>query len=161
MVQHSTFATSTKDSIIGHFFSVYIELRRSVSSGSTVHSSRAAFERAVDHPMGKSSAALWKLFVLFELRHGEPVRAKEVFYRGMRACPWAKPFIMLAFTDLRGVMSFEELRKVYNVLGEKELRVHVDLEEVFDKHDERMKRRSMDDVKERLAIDLPEHASSE
>jgi hypothetical protein len=94
----------------------------------TIHSSRAAFERAVDHQSGESSAALWKLFVLFELRNGDPVRTKEVFHRGLGACPWAKAFLMLAFTHLRGIMSFDELRKVYNVLGEKELRLHVDLE---------------------------------
>lgn len=44
---------------------------------------------------------------------------------------------MLAFTHLRNVLAFEELRKVYEVLGEKGLRVHVDLEDVFERYDER------------------------
>ena len=43
--------------------------------------------------------------------------------------------MMLAFTHLRSVMEFEELRNVYNVMGEKELRVKVDLSEIFHKHD--------------------------
>jgi hypothetical protein len=161
IVRNPTFAESTKDSIIGHFFSVYTELHRSVSSGSTVHSVRAAFERAVEHPSGKASAALWKLFVLFELRYGDPARAKEVFYRGMRAAPWAKPFMMLAFTHMKDSMTFEELRKVYNVLGEKELRVHVDLEDAFERHDERTKHRRAEGMGERMAIELPHDASSE
>jgi hypothetical protein len=161
IVHNPTFAESTKDSIIGHFFSVYTELHRSVSSGSTVHSVRAAFERAVEHPSGKASAALWKLFVLFELRYGDPARAKEVFYRGMRAAPWAKPFMMLAFTHMKDSMTFEELRKVYNVLGEKELRVHVDLEDAFERHDERTKHRRAEGMGERMAIELPHDASSE
>jgi hypothetical protein len=39
---------------------------------------------------------------------------------------------MLAFSHLREMLTFQELRRVYNVLGEKELRVHVDLEEAFE-----------------------------
>ena len=51
---------------------------------------------------------------------------------------------MLAFTHLRADlykddattrgkgMEFEELRRVYNVLVEKELRVHVDIEEILE-----------------------------
>lgn len=64
-------------------------------------------------------------------------RARDVFFRGMRVCPWAKEFYLLAFTQLRDVLGFEELRKVYEVLGEKGLRVHVDLEDAFDRYDER------------------------
>lgn len=54
--------------------------------------------------------------------------------------------MMLAFTHLRSVMAFEELRNVYNVMGEKELRVKVDLSEIFQKHDEaqRQKRISLE-----------------
>lgn len=55
----------------------------------------------------------------------------------MRACPWAKEFYLLAFTHLRDVLGFKELRKLYEVLGEKGLRVHVDLEDVFEGYDER------------------------
>ncbi len=57
----------------------------------------------------------------------------------MRSVPWAKRFILLAFeTGLRDLMGAEELRGVWNVLGEKELRVFVDLEEGFEGRDERM-----------------------
>lgn len=55
----------------------------------------------------------------------------------MRACPWAKEFYLLAFMHLRDVLGFKELRKLYEVLGEKGLRVHVDLENVFERYDER------------------------
>lgn len=53
-------------------------------------------------------------------------RAKMVFYRGIRACPWAKELYMLAFEYLEPVMGEPELRGVYETLGEKELRVHVE-----------------------------------
>ena len=44
---------------------------------------------------------------------------------------------MLAFSRLRGVMAFEELRGVYELMSEKELRVHVSLDDVFEAWDER------------------------
>jgi hypothetical protein len=40
-------------------------------------------------------------------------------------------FTFLAFKQLRS-MGFDELRNIYRVLGEKELRIHVDLEDNFD-----------------------------
>ena len=40
-------------------------------------------------------------------------------------------FAFLAFRRLLG-MGFDELRNIYRVLGEKELRIHVDLEDVFE-----------------------------
>ena len=54
---------------------------------------------------------------------------------------------MLAFTHLRLVMAYEELRNVYNVMGEKELRVRVDLSKVFHKHDEVQRREKLSSEK--------------
>lgn len=141
--------------ITTHLFSIYTELHRPVYAGSTLHSTRAAFEKAIgdansrtnaattDTSTARSNLTIWKLYILFELSHNEVQRARDVFYRGMRACPWSKELIMLAFTHLRADlhqsearkgegMGFEELRRVYNVLIEKELRVHVDIEDVLD-----------------------------
>lgn len=143
--------SSAADSIIPHFFSVFSELQRGTAASgvepsvimmtsmttAAAHSVRAAFEHVFDTRAGSSSAALWKLYVLFEISQGRADLARQAFYRGVRACPWAKVLIMVAFTNLRetGVMSFDELRKVYNVLVEKELRIHVDLEDVFEDYD--------------------------
>jgi hypothetical protein len=140
--------TSTADSIIPHFFSVLSELQRGAAASgaepsvtartsiaaATAHSARAAFEHAFDTRVGRSNAGLWKLYVLFEISQGRADLARQAFYRGVRACPWAKALVMLAFTHLRqtGMMSFEELRKVYNILVEKELRIHFDLEEALE-----------------------------
>ncbi|KAI9721289.1 MAG: hypothetical protein M1812_002451 [Candelaria pacifica] len=126
-------------SITAWFFLIQTELRRGVGLGSTTHSVRATFERAVASETGRCSASLWKLYLLFYLKREDDKgkRAKEVFYRGMRNVPWAKRFIMLAFeTELRDFMGFEELRAIWNVLGEKGLRVFVDLEEAFERIDE-------------------------
>lgn len=64
-------------------------------------------------------------------------QATEVFYRGLRACPWAKKVYLMAFAELKGILGFEELRVVYKILSEKELRVHIDLEDRLEEWDER------------------------
>ena len=52
--------------------------------------------------------------------------------------------MMLAFTHLRSVMGDDELRSVYNVMGEKELRVRVDLSGIFREWDEERKKKLME-----------------
>jgi len=55
---------------------------------------------------------------------------------------------MMAFTKLRSALSFDELRRVYAVMAEKELRIHVDVEELLEDWDEkygRLKRLQSDD----------------
>ncbi|KAL4913765.1 NRDE-2, necessary for RNA interference-domain-containing protein [Aspergillus aurantiobrunneus] len=151
--------------ITSHLFSIYTELNRPTYAGSTLHSARAAFEKAIGNKnasstssspttstsTGRSSISLWKLYILFELSCNDIARAKSVFYRAMRACPWSKDILMLAFSHLRedvvrerrsdsGMtplrkgegMDFHELRHVYNVLVEKELRIHIDIERDLD-----------------------------
>ncbi|KAL4939411.1 hypothetical protein BDV06DRAFT_225061 [Aspergillus oleicola] len=180
--------------ITTHLFSIYTELNRPTYAGSTMHSARAAFERALDEqnpstsstssstsPMstGKASISLWKLYILFELHLNDIPRAKAVFYRAMRACPWSKDILMLAFTHLRedliesngpsdgGVkgkgkvigkgMNFHELRHVYNVLVEKELRIHVDVERELDE----MAAKIEGSGEEGMAVDLPDDADGD
>ncbi|THC97182.1 hypothetical protein EYZ11_003347 [Aspergillus tanneri] len=158
--------------VTSHLFSIYTELSRPVYAGSTSHSVRAAFEKAItgqdtlpssttsssSSSNARSNLTLWKLYLLFELSHNNIHRAKDVFYRGMRACPWSKELIMLAFSHLRTDsiqerysgsswngegMGFDELRRVYNVLVEKELRVHVDIENQLDELVTKMQGRSV------------------
>lgn len=190
--KHDSILT-TQIPITSHLFSIYTELNRPVYAGSTLHSVRAAFEKAIADPTpdssnpdrptttGTSNASsnltVWKLYILFELSRGNINRAKAIFYRAVRACPWSKELIMLAFTHLRADvvkqhygdadadtsgkvkvkeegMGFEELRRVYNVLVEKELRVHVDIEGILD--EVVVKREDGN-----LPIDMPEDAESD
>ena len=60
--------------------------------------------------------------------------AKAVLYRSMRACPWVKSLYLLAFEHLRfvhGGMSDSELKGIYHLMGERELRIHVDLDKLL------------------------------
>ena len=122
---------SKEENVISHFFAIYTELNRGVALGSNVHAIRGTFERAVESKCGAHNAGLWKLYFVFERDKGELQRAKVVFYRAMRACPWVKDIYMLAFEDLRDVMDERELMGVYDMLGEKELRIHVSLEDIL------------------------------
>ncbi|EKG12592.1 protein of unknown function DUF1740 [Macrophomina phaseolina MS6] len=116
-------------SIVGWFFAVYSELKRGENLGGTTHAVRAAFERAVESDSGQKSSALWTSFVLYLCAISEHVAAKRTFFRGLLHVPYSKSYIMLAFEHLAGEMDFKELRSVYNTLQEKELRVHVEIEE--------------------------------
>jgi hypothetical protein len=55
-----------------------------------------------------------------------------VFFRGVRHLPWSKWFLLLAFEHLEGLLSFEELKSIWNIFGERELRVHVELDEAME-----------------------------
>ncbi|KAF7590421.1 hypothetical protein BBP40_002877 [Aspergillus hancockii] len=175
---------ATQVPVTSHLFSIFTELNRPVYAGSTPHSIRAAFEKAFGdqdpshhHPNSLSTArsnlSLWKLYILFELSQHDITRAKEVFYRGMRACPWSKELIMLAFSHLRtdvvreqhpaitrkgDGMGFFELRSVYNVLVEKELRIHVDIEEELEELVVEMQQKT---ATLGVPITMPEDADSE
>ena len=121
-----------RESVISHFFAVYTELNHSIEAGSNIHSVRSTFERAVDSEGGKSSAALWKLYFLFEHSRGDFQRAKGVFYRSTRACPWAKALYLLPFQYLSTTIPAEELKGVYDTMVEKGIRVHVSLDDTFE-----------------------------
>lgn len=129
LLPHSS--SHTAESVVSLFFSVYTELMRGTATGSNSHSIRASFERAVESQRGKQSATMWKLYFLFEHSRGELQRAKMIFYRAVRACPWVKELYLLPFQYLRGVTPLEELRGIYEMLAEKELRVFVNLDEEF------------------------------
>ena len=61
-------------------------------------------------------------------------RARQVFLDGLRSLPWCKPWVIMGLHAFArdGGLSPKELRQVYDVLGERELRVRVGLEEMAD-----------------------------
>jgi hypothetical protein len=58
--------------------------------------------------------------------------AKDVWYRALKACPWVKELYVFGFERLGELVNFAELKRTWRVMGEKELRVHVDLEDSFE-----------------------------
>lgn len=150
--------------ITTHLLSIWSELCRPTWAGSTHHSTRAAFEKALGENMNRDSMKpydkqmrnnigtgsartnlmTWKLYIIFEVYHAQDIdAAKAVFYRAIRACPWSKQLFMLAFQYLQhdkirhiipinsnatGFL-FDDLRQLYYAMTEKQLRIHVDIED--------------------------------
>jgi hypothetical protein len=127
------------DTLTSRLFAIRYEARHG-----TIHSVRSSFENALSSPSSKSSAGLWKLYILFCLQTPQfQSRAKEIWFRAIKACPWAKEIYLLGFERLDRLVSFKEFKETWKIMGEKELRVHVDLEDIFDDMQE------LDDVERR------------
>lgn len=111
------------------------------------------YERAVACPEIQHSPVLWSAYLSFLLQRYTQLQAmvatanvvsssseiedaalgaKRVFFRAIRACGEAKSLWLAAFTvpALRGLMSKAELAELNELMIEKELRIHVDLDEV-------------------------------
>ena len=120
----------SSDHITTHFFAIHTDIHRGPLQGSNRSAVRGTFERALASTAAHS-AGLWKWYFLYELEHDgdeDRRRAREVYHRAIRACPWAKGLYMLAFEYLSVAgMEEGELRGVYEMMVEREVRVHVAL----------------------------------
>ncbi|KAI1448265.1 DUF1740-domain-containing protein [Annulohypoxylon stygium] len=117
------------DCVSSRVFAIRYELH-----AGNVHSTRAAFEHALESEACKNHPGLWISYIRF--CHDNKVlrsKAKSVFYRAIQRCPWSKEVFMEAFVTLVRDMDSSELRSVYNTLCEKGLRVHVEMEEFVEK----------------------------
>ncbi|CAG8960474.1 hypothetical protein HYFRA_00008193 [Hymenoscyphus fraxineus] len=132
-ILQSTVLTPTNDTVPTRLFAIRYELNHG-----TIHSARSAFEHAIASPTCSSSPALWKLYILFCLHTAEfRPKAREIWHRALRACPWVKELYIVGFEEMGELLGFEEMKGTWRVMGEKELRVHVDLEDLFDEVEER------------------------
>ncbi|KAI1457080.1 DUF1740-domain-containing protein [Annulohypoxylon moriforme] len=104
------------------------------SRAGNVHSTRAAFEHALESEACKNHPDLWISYIRF-CHDNKSLRskAKSVFYRAIQRCPWSKDVFMEAFVTLLRDMDSSELKSVYNTLSEKGLRVHVEMDDFVDK----------------------------
>jgi len=109
-----------------------------------IHSIHSAFKSAISSLVGKNSPALWKLYILFLAANKEVFGRKtiqDVWKKAITSCPWCKEVYLIGFEVLAGTRKMDraeeqDMRGIWRVLGEKELRVHVDLEEVWEDIDE-------------------------
>lgn len=120
---HEKVLIPANDCVSSRLFAIEHELSRG-----NANTTKAAFDQAVRSDACRSSTQVWTSYVRFchaHMRH----KAKDVFYRALKHCPWSKTVTMEAFGTLAGVMSTEELRAVYNTMSSKGMRIHVDLDE--------------------------------
>ncbi|CAI6092078.1 unnamed protein product [Clonostachys chloroleuca] len=113
-----------QDCIGSRIFAIEHEMARG-----NVNTAKAAFEHAVMSDECKNNPQIWigyirHCYVNRELRE----KAKDVFYRGLRHCPWSKSVMMEAFGTLVHAMESNELKSVFDTMATKGLRIHVDLE---------------------------------
>ncbi|KAK5129472.1 hypothetical protein LTR08_003232 [Meristemomyces frigidus] len=146
---------SSDATIISWSYAIVEELRRcsAEASGTTEHSVRSIFARALLEPGSTvtHSLALWTMWLRFEhpqrydliqppkvltevQREQALQRAKQVFLDGLRHLPWSKAWVIMGMQAFArdGGMHPKELRQLYDVLAERELRVRVELDEKGD-----------------------------
>lgn len=113
-------------------FKITTEIERvedGAAGGATPHSVRSAFTSAL---LGvgsgaKHSVGMWKAWLAFELRNGDKTRARNVFLDGLRALPGVMGW---AVEGMRaGLMEEGELRRVWEGILARGLRVRVGIEE--------------------------------
>lgn len=146
----STILTPENDCLTSRAFAIQYEM-----SYGTIHSVKSVFEKAFSSQSSASSAGLWKLYLLWASSNEKQFTkntkgkgiTKEIWYRALRACPWAKELYILGFEIFGGSieLEFKELRGAWRVMGEKELRVHVDLEDEFEDIEESQKQKMIGD----------------
>lgn len=101
-----------------------------------MNSTRAAFEHALSSEVCQSNVGLWLSYMRFcyQGNHKElRAKAKDVFYRALRQCPWSKGVMMEAFGTVIRDMKSDELRSVYETMASKGMRVHLDMEEYVER----------------------------
>ena len=124
----STVLTPENDTLTSRLFAIRYEIWHG-----TIHSVRSAFEHALSSPVCKSSAGLWRFYILYHLETSRfRSQAKDIWYRAIKACPWAKELYMIGFEKMCDMLPFAELKSIWKIMGEKDLRVHVDLQDRFE-----------------------------
>ncbi|KAL9115883.1 MAG: hypothetical protein Q9227_000251 [Pyrenula ochraceoflavens] len=140
-------------SIVPALLVVATAAQRPNSLGANKHTIRTAFERAVS--LMPTSPLLWRAFLHYETcgsalsstpfdsndgvesetRQADKKMLKDLFYRALRSVPWiCKELMMMACGNsiLESCFSWKEKKTLWEVLGEKGVRVRVDISELLE-----------------------------
>ncbi|OAJ43916.1 hypothetical protein BDEG_27230 [Batrachochytrium dendrobatidis JEL423] len=105
-------------------FSIWSEMHQRGTINT--HVVRSLFEKAIESATSMHSVSIWYMAIAFEAKIDTTQRldrAKALFYRGVRECPWAKELYMMAFTTLSSAFTRQEQEQVYALMEEKEIRI--------------------------------------
>ncbi|RUS21226.1 NRDE-2, necessary for RNA interference-domain-containing protein [Endogone sp. FLAS-F59071] len=131
-------------------FSLYAELHHHLPYN--VNLVRSLFDRALECERSRCSIAIWKLYIELETMQNNLGKAKTLFFRAVRECPWAKDLYLLAFRHIRHEFNSKELDEVFSLILEKELRIRIPVEGFLagqEDEDALMELRSSDEEDER------------
>ncbi|KAI0652187.1 DUF1740-domain-containing protein [Trametes meyenii] len=95
-----------------------------------IERTRSGLSAAAEDERTRGSAVVWKVYIAFELRVGQPERAKKLLFRAIGECPLVKELYLLAFGPLRAVFSTRELNGLADTMVERGVRMRVGLDEV-------------------------------
>ncbi|KAI8980698.1 DUF1740-domain-containing protein [Trametes punicea] len=95
-----------------------------------IERTRSGLSAAAEDERTRGSAVLWKVFVAFEVRAGQPERAKKLLFRAVGECPLVKELYLLAFGPLRAAFGARELNQWADTMAERGVRMRMGLDEV-------------------------------
>ncbi|KAK6180997.1 hypothetical protein SNE40_008946 [Patella caerulea] len=90
------------------------------------HRIRSLFDKSLQHSCCKHCPLIWRLYIAYEVKMGKLDRAKGLFYKSLQLCPSTK----VLYTDAVGYFGDSILQEIVDLMTEKELRVHLPLEEM-------------------------------
>ncbi|CAH0016487.1 unnamed protein product [Clonostachys rhizophaga] len=132
-----------QDRISSRIFAIEHEIARG-----NVNTAKAAFEHAVMSDECKNNPQIWIGYVRHcYVNREQREKAKDVFYRGLRHCPWSKSVMMEAFGTLVHAMESNELKSVFDTMTTKGLRIHVDLEGYLEKRKDEERERGEQNIR--------------
>lgn len=127
-VQHLLNDAVKKDSnVILWLSAVYSELHKYTPYH--VDSVRDYFERSTQDTRTRSSILLWKCYIQFELMQDNTQRARGLFYRSIRECPWSKELYMLGIKSFGANMDEKEANELISLMMEKEIRLRIPIDD--------------------------------
>jgi hypothetical protein len=68
---------------------------------------------------------------MLESSSTDPVALKAVFFRGITKIPWSKSFVLQGLEHLSSVLDNGELKKICQVLEQREMRIHSNIWDVL------------------------------
>jgi hypothetical protein len=75
--------------------------------------------------------ALWSTYIMLESSIANFVALKTVFFHGITKIPWSKSFVLQGLEVLSSVLDNDELKKIYQLLEQREMRVHSNIWDIL------------------------------
>ncbi|KAF1799857.1 NRDE-2, necessary for RNA interference-domain-containing protein [Mucor lusitanicus] len=127
-VQHLLNDAVKKDSnVILWLSAIYSELHKYTPYH--VNSVRDYFERSTQDTRTRPSILLWKCYIQFELMQDNTQKARSLFYRSIRECPWSKELYMLGIKSFGADMEEKEANELISLMMEKEIRLRIPIDD--------------------------------
>ncbi|KAI9313832.1 NRDE-2, necessary for RNA interference-domain-containing protein [Dichotomocladium elegans] len=92
---------------------------------------RSLFESAIESVSTRASVLIWRLYIDHEVRTKNLERAKALYYRAVRACPWSKELYLLGIQALSRSLTEKELHEIVSLMMEKEIRLRCPIDDAL------------------------------